>query len=439
MATNLTRVPLMRQVAARSYSKLAPVSGKPCYEIRSTTLTNKTVVVSADNESAITRISIIVRAGSRNETADNLGVTHLLRNCAGLSTKNVSQFLITRNIQQVGASLTATSDRETISYTLEGTKSAVDKVLPFLTEVATQQVFKPWEVSDTIPRLHLDIATRPLQVRAIDLLHKAAYRTGLGNSLFIPKFQIGKISSETLQHYVCTNFTNSRTAVVGAGIGHDALCKIAQGITLGSGGGDCSPSPYKGGEVRSDKGGDLAFVAIATEGASIQNPKEALAFAVLQRALGAGPQIKWSSRDNGLLSRAVTDVDFAGCAINTNYSDTGLFGVLVAVPAKSAGKVVKCAYNLLNNLCASEGDITRGKNQVKTALLLESESGAHVVESLGNQAVLTGNPQSAATLADMVDELSNSDIQQAVEKVKKGKKSLASVGNLVDVPYLADL
>lgn len=53
-----------------------------------------------------------------------------------------------------------------------------------------------------------------------------------------------------------------------------------------------------------------------------------------------------------------------------------------------------------------------GKNQVKTALLLESESGAHVVESLGNQAVLTGNPQSAATLADMVDELSNSDIQQ---------------------------
>lgn len=180
---------------------------------------------------------------------------------------------------------------------------------------------------------------------------------------------------------MCTNFTNSRTAVVGAGIGHDALCKIAQGITLGSGGGDCSPSPYKGGEVRyisnviiqtnkclillfsfrSDKGGDLAFVAIATEGASIQNPKEALAFAVLQRALGAGPQIKWSSRDNGLLSRAVTDVDFAGCAINTNYSDTGLFGVLVAVPAKSAGKVVKCAYNLLNNLCASEGDITRGK------------------------------------------------------------------------------
>lgn len=130
-------------------------------------------------------ICCIYRAGSRNETADNLGVTHLLRNCAGLSTKNVSQFLITRNIQQVGASLTATSDRETISYTLEGTKSAVDKVLPFLTEVATQQVFKPWEVSDTIPRLHLDIATRPLQVCNIK---KLLMNKSISNSYIIHLF-----------------------------------------------------------------------------------------------------------------------------------------------------------------------------------------------------------------------------------------------------------
>lgn len=88
----------------------------------------------------------------------------MLRNAAGLSTRNTSQFAITRNIQQVGASLSATSDRETIAYTLEGTREAIEKALPFLTEVATQQVFKPWELSDITNRLLLDIATRPLQV-----------------------------------------------------------------------------------------------------------------------------------------------------------------------------------------------------------------------------------------------------------------------------------
>lgn len=104
------------------------------------------------------------RAGARNETSENLGAAHVVRVAAGLSTRNQSQFAITRNIQQVGANLTATSDRETISYTLEGTRQAVEQALPFLAEVATQQVFKPWEVAELGDRLKLEIAVRPLQV-----------------------------------------------------------------------------------------------------------------------------------------------------------------------------------------------------------------------------------------------------------------------------------
>lgn len=76
----------------------------------------------------------------------------------------MTQFAITRNIQQLGASLTATVDREIISYTLEGTRHAVESALPYLTEVATQQVFKPWEVAEVSDRLKFDLAVRPLQV-----------------------------------------------------------------------------------------------------------------------------------------------------------------------------------------------------------------------------------------------------------------------------------
>ncbi|CAH0546911.1 unnamed protein product [Brassicogethes aeneus] len=439
MATNLTKAPLLRKAATRGYSKLAPVSGIPNYEVKTSTLPNKTVVVAADNDSQIARVSIILRAGSRNETAENLGITHLLRNCAGLSTKNASQFIITRNIQQVGASLTATSDRETISYTLEGTRSAVEKVIPYFTEVATQQVFKPWEVAENTGRLHLDIATRPLQVRAIDLLHKAAFRTGLGNSMFIPKFHIGKISSESLQHYVCENFTSGRAAVVGLGMDEAEVTKIAQSLHLGSGEGQTRPSPYKGGEVRSDKGGDLAFVAIAGEGASLANAKEALAFAVLQRAIGTGPQVKWSARDNGLLSKVVGNAEFASSAINANYSDTGLFGVLVAVPAKNASSVVQSTYKFMKCINVSEEDVSRGKNQLKTALLLEGENGANAIENLATQAVLTGTAHSATSLAALVDSISASDVQQAANKVRSGKLSVASVGNLTGVPYMDEL
>lgn len=88
----------------------------------------------------------------------------MLRACAGLSTANASQFTIIRNIQEVGANLSVSSDRELIAYTLEGTRDAVEKTIPFLTEVATKQIFKPWEVSDNEYRLRLELATRPPQV-----------------------------------------------------------------------------------------------------------------------------------------------------------------------------------------------------------------------------------------------------------------------------------
>lgn len=64
--------------------------------------------------------------------------------------------------------------------------------------MATRQVFKPWEISDETPRLRYEISTVPEESRLIELLHKAAYRTGLGYSLYCPKRQIGEIGTENV-------------------------------------------------------------------------------------------------------------------------------------------------------------------------------------------------------------------------------------------------
>ncbi|XP_019755594.1 cytochrome b-c1 complex subunit 2, mitochondrial [Dendroctonus ponderosae] len=441
MASNIAKRSLFRAIGTRGYAQLSPVSGTTSYDVKTSLLSNKLVVVAAENESPIARVSIVFRAGARNETAENVGVTHVLRVAAGLSTRNKSQFAIVRNIQQVGANLIATADRETISYTLEGTRQAVEQALPFLAEVATQQVFKPWEVVELSDRLKLELAVRPLQVRAVDLLHKAAFRTGLGNSLFVPKFQIGKISSETLQHYVASNFVSGRSAVVGLGLDEAKVKQLAQSLSLSDNDGVNNASPYKGGEIRSDKGGDFAFVAIAGEGAPVTNAKEAVAAAVLQRALGVGPQIKWSTSDNGILSKAIAGASsepFASSAINANYSDTGLVGVLLAAPARSAGKLVEGAVKVLKSGSVSDADVARGKAQLKASVLLELESGSRAVQLLGTQAVLTGAAISPCELASAIDSVTTGDVRNALQKAGK-KLTIAAVGNLSTVPYADEL
>lgn len=71
--------------------------------------------------------------------------------------------------------------------------------LNFLEDIATHQVFKPWEVKDQEPRLRYELSTLPEVTRIVELLHKVAYRSGLGYSLYSPKRQIGKLSSETVR------------------------------------------------------------------------------------------------------------------------------------------------------------------------------------------------------------------------------------------------
>lgn len=49
-----------------------------------TKLPSGLVIASLENYSPASRIGVLVKAGSRYETADNLGVTHLLRQAASL-------------------------------------------------------------------------------------------------------------------------------------------------------------------------------------------------------------------------------------------------------------------------------------------------------------------------------------------------------------------
>ena len=252
-----------------------------------------------------------------------------------------------RNLQQIGSSLDITTDREIITYTVESTLNHIEEAMKFLQDAATLQLFKPWELTDILPRLKYDLARVPDQVRAIELLHQAAYRTGLGNSIYCPKHQVGKHSSETLQHYYASNFATNRAAVVGVGIDHKMLTSFAKGLPLESSNSNDSASKYHGpSEIRYDKSGSMAHVAIATEGGSLKNNKEALAFAVLQQSASSGSTIKRGNNNGALgkvISRALDGKSFCFRSLNASYSDSGLFGFVLSANGSDIGKV--CIIN----------------------------------------------------------------------------------------------
>ncbi|KAJ4427931.1 hypothetical protein ANN_23941 [Periplaneta americana] len=217
-----------------------------------------------------------------------------------------------------------------------------------------------------------------------------------------------------LQHYVKSLFTTNRAAVVGAGIQQEDLVCFAQNLALESGAGPADiATKYSGGEQRIDAAGSLAHVAVAVEGASLKNTKEALAFAVLQYALGTGPAVKWGASAGSLaraVNAAVASEPVAVTAFNASYTDSGLFGFVASSPGKVAGQVLETALKQLRSGNLSSGDITRGKNQLKAAILLCDESNASLVEEIGVQAVLLGNVLSSSAIASAVDSVTDAEV-----------------------------
>ncbi|CAG9561189.1 unnamed protein product [Danaus chrysippus] len=438
MSSKNLALPFVRHITIRGYAQAAPAVRKEA-KLQTSVLPNKTFVAAVDNGSPVTRVTIAFKAGSRYEPQTELGLAHVLRSAAGLTTKNASAFMISRKLSQIGASFNASGDREFIYYTLEASQENLQEALVYLNNIVSNQEFRPWELSDNVSRLKFDILSLSPQVRAVDLLHKAAFRRGLGNSLFISPKKIGKISSESLQHFASTTLTPGRCAVSIVGGSQDTAALVAQALQLpASGDAQSNASTYCGGELRKEMGGDLAHVALAVPGASAGSP-QSLALAVAAKALGNGPVTKWGA-DNTPLAKAIGNIGpFAAAGFNVSYSDSGLFGIVLSVPKDEANAALKAAAKLLKNPNLSADAIKAGKNQLKLQVLSEAESGVSLSELLAVQGLYTGSAKSPLDIAKDIDQLSSSDVSQVLASVVKNKVSMGAAGNLAFVPYVDEL
>ncbi|KAM4698777.1 cytochrome b-c1 complex subunit 2, mitochondrial [Rhinophrynus dorsalis] len=417
-------------------------------ELEITKLSNGLVIASMENYSPASKIGVFIRAGSRYENPSNLGVNHVLRLAASLTTKGASAFKITRGIEAVGGGLSVTSTRENMVYSVECLRDYVDTVMEYLINVTTAPEFRRWEVSDLHAKVKLDkaFAYQNPQVAVLENLHAAAYRNTLANSLYCPDYRIGKVTSDELHQFVQNHFTSSRMALVGLGVSHSILKQVGeQFLNIRSGAGSAGvKAQYRGAEIREQNGDSLVHAAVVAEGASAESP-EANAFSVLQHVLGAGPCIKRGSNTTSKLSQAVgkaTNQPFDVSAFNANYSDSGLFGVYTISQAAAAAEAINAAINQVKAVAQgsiTEADVTRAKNQLKSQYLMSVENSCGLLAEIGSQALASGACTSPADAIKQIDSVSSADVVNAAKKFVSGKKSMSASGNLENTPFVADL
>jgi predicted Zn-dependent peptidase len=345
-----------------------------------------------------------------------------------------------RTLQHIGATLAVTSDRELAVYALASNRDSVGETLSLLASLTSNNSYRAYEFPcSEFPdkpinhRLKATLQLSPEEI-LVDMLGKAAFRAQpLGNSIYVPNYNVNKISADQVNAFVSATHGAGGLVVVGTGVDHGVLVSGAEALGLANGSVPCNnPTKYLGGDLRLETGGRMAHVAVVGEGAKVGG-SDSLATEVAAQLLGGGRSVKYGNNSSSALLRALKAQSLIQ-GYSLSFSDTGLLGFSVRAPAQEAPKVVSGLVKAAKNLTVSDKDVAGAKARVKTALL-STNSGCGEVQRTGRQLLLTGSSVDVADAVKAIDAVSPADVTKAIARAFSGKLTVAAVGNVNDVPY----
>jgi predicted Zn-dependent peptidase len=112
-----------------------------------TVLPNGVTLLNAPSASRNVGVFLIVRAGSRDETADTSGLAHYLEHMFFKGTsRRPTTLQISREIDRLGANTNAYTDTEEVAYYAEGPAVVLDDLTDIITDMLTRPLFAAEEV-----------------------------------------------------------------------------------------------------------------------------------------------------------------------------------------------------------------------------------------------------------------------------------------------------
>ncbi|UMM43816.1 hypothetical protein L5515_019162 [Caenorhabditis briggsae] len=406
-------------------------SSKPVEKV--TKLGNGLTVATVDSKKPITQLVLAFRAGSRYETPAQAGLSHTLRNFVGRDSKDHFGSAIVWSASTYGGVVKSFTSRDLFGVSLTVPRDSTSYALHVLAQAAAVPGFKPWEIEDVLPTMRADNGFRTAYDLVVDQIHKAAYRNGgLGNSVYAPCSKIGAICTNSLTAFADKHLVNGNAVLFATNASHDDLALFGENHSPIRNGSAVSPSSsaYKGGEVRRDADSKYAHVIVAGEGAAGNNAKALATQAVLLTALGNSSPVKFSTSATGVIGKAAGENGSAS-AYQAVHSDSGLAGAYIVADGAHIGQVVSNVVGALKSFKVADIESVK-KQAYNNALRASAHSDNFAIERTSQLF------QSQDNFIELISSVSTDDVDAAAKKLTN-KLSVASYGNINEVPYVDTL
>ncbi|KAK1258359.1 hypothetical protein QJS04_geneDACA009299 [Acorus gramineus] len=390
-------------------------------------------------------VGVWIDAGSRFETPETNGTAHFLEHMIFKGTRRRTARGLEEEIENMGARLNAYTSREQTTFYANVLREDVPVAVDILADILQNSTFSEQAIRrerDVILREMEEVQGQTEEV-IFDHLHSVAFRDSLlGNTILGPPENIRSISRNNLYQYISTHYTSPRMVVSAAGaVEHDEIVSLVERLfkdfsmdpTSAAELVDRSPAIFTGSEVRLENNDmPIAHWAIAFKGAAWADPNS-IPIMVIQSLLGSWCRsIGVGNCSGSQLARRVGTLGLAESimAFNTNYCDTGLFGIYATAMPDCLGDLSCVIMEELRRLAwqVSDAEVIRARNQLKSALLLHIDGTSAVAENNGRQLLTYGRIVPFQEYFTRIDAVDAATIKEMARDMLVGKIFLKLFG-----------
>jgi len=423
---------------------------KPAARARTPTqfskLENGLRIASVDRAGPTSSVKLFVNAGSRHEEAGEAGVTHMLELAAFRSTAHLSYLRTVKSLETLGATVTATAEREHIVYSIDCLREYVPIVVPLVIGNVLFPRFLPWEVTachELVGKAKSNDLTNPDAYVTELLIQTAFHNNTLGKPLHASAKNVGHFNPDTLRNYMLKHFAPERMALVGANVDHEELAKWTMrafvdynAIPLAKR--TEAASQYTGGVKTVDANLPCVHVALGFKTGGWK-AADLMAVNVLAQALGGGagvggPGAGAGSRLTAAMAKDKT-VESAQC-FHKIFSDAGLLGFYMSAAPEHAQKLVQIAADEAKKAASiPEAEVAMAKASLKTQLLMNFEDRAMSADDLGRQLMLGDTVADSSSVIAALDKVTAADVSKVAKAVFSSPLTYVAFGDCSAAPH----
>src|SRR3569833_3457832 len=434
----MTFWPPPRAPSKRSFAR-GPGPGGVELSVWTTTLGNGMTVITDDMphlESA--SLGIWVKAGSRSETLEEHGISHVLEHMAFKGTKTRTSLQIAEAIEDVGGDLNAATSVEHTGYFARVLKEDVPLAGDILADILQNSVFSPVELDreQQVIVQEIGAARDNPDDHVFDLFQQAAYPDQpIGRTILGTVDSVKSFSPDTIRDYMQRNYVGDQMVVCAAGnVDHDALVDTANNRfhALKS---DGAPIPetahYIGGEQRLMSDHEQAPIVLGFEGRAY-NSDGFYAAQILASIFGGGMSSRLFQE-----VREKRDLCYSVYAFHWAFADSGIFGVAASTGEDEVNDLLPVVLDELLKATETitDAEVLRVRNQIRAGLLMSLESPSSRAGQLARQQILWGRTIPLQETVERINRITADRVKHIARQVfDKGHMSLAGIGPVAKLP-----